>query len=149
MKILGIILIVVGLGLAAPVGLITVQQSRSAGAHLAAIDSLTIERKAAVEELSDVNLKLRAIMKSINVQPDSLRFQESGKISQRMQELSQRARQLTMNQTELARLIRREKRLLDEESVAARERSRPFAIAAAACVLTGAVLTAVGRRQRA
>jgi len=149
MKIAGVILVVAGLGLAGVTGWLAVEQSQSAAAREATIDSLAAEREVAIEELHKVKLDTRAVMKSMDVQPDSVRMKESLKISRRLRDLNTRSRQLEMNQTEMARLMRRQEAYMEEDAAAARRRALPFAVGGAVCIVAGVLLVWTGRRQGA
>ncbi|MCH7549396.1 MAG: hypothetical protein IH969_07675 [Candidatus Krumholzibacteriota bacterium] len=149
MKILGIILIVIGIAAAAPVALIGKKHIDRVAVHEAVIDSLEQERKETIEERQRVHLARRATMESIQVNPDSVRMEQSGRISKRLKDLSQESRMLTGRETEFRRLQRRENRHRKEEALEAKQRAMPFAIAAAVSILAGMILSIVGRRQHA
>ena len=149
MKILGVILIVAGLCVAVPAGMIGKKHMDSVRAHEAAIDSLEQIRSEKIDERVDVLLAYRAVRGSIDSSPDSLRMAESGKITQRMRDLDKRSRVLARDEKELQRLAQREKTRMKEETAEAKRTLFPLGGGATLLMLTGIVLTVAARRQHA
>jgi hypothetical protein len=147
MKILGVILIVAGLCVAVPAGVIGKKHMDSVRAYEAAIDSLEQVRSEKVEERIKVNLAYRAVEESLDSNPDSLRMAESSRITSRLRDLNRRSRVLTRDEKELRRLVRREKSHMEEEAAEAKRTLFPLSGVAALLMLTGIVLTVIARRQ--
>lgn len=149
MRVLGFILIFGGLVAAGQTAIIGKGYFDSVRAHEAEIARLDAEHDSLVAERTEASLSHRATMESIHSQPDSIRMQNTAKISMRLRDLDRAVRWLSNLERENRRLERREHRLMAEEADATRRRAIPWGVGSVVLVAAGVVMVVVAARQRA
>jgi hypothetical protein len=114
MKVLGKLLVILGIVAIIPAGFILFRDNSQARKHDARIEELKQERTEVRETLGKVNLEYRGYRQSISSIPDSTRLEISGKISETYREYGKRISVLEMRERELSRLILRQRTMKNE-----------------------------------
>ena len=140
MKVLGILLIVLAVGVAVPATL-SWWSDRSDGAeHEAILQQLQQEHDATLKTLQETNLLYRGYQKSVPQIPDSIRAAESAIISSHYKDYNKQITALEITQREQERRIRRSRTKRAERAEEAKQSILPLAAGALVLLLAGALV---------
>lgn len=111
MKVLGKILIVLGILVFIPAGLNLARDLSAARTHEKSISDLDTERAAVRTKLDSVGLRLRGYQQSVPSIPDSIKKAQSGRISETYRDYNKQIRTLEMQERDLTNRMKRQRRL--------------------------------------
>jgi len=140
MKVLGILLVVVALGVAVPATLSWWSDRSDAAEHEAFVQELEQTHKKTLKTLQETNLLYRGYQKSVPQIPDSIRAAESAIISGHYKEYNKKITALEMTETNQARQIQRARTKRAERAEEARRSILPLAAGALVLLLAGVVV---------
>ena len=113
-KILGKLLVVLGVAALVPVGFATFQDMGRRAEYDNKIAELTSEKAALQEKLFKLNIEYRGYQKSVPSIPDSVRKAQAGIISNKYKTYNKRIRGMEIRQKEITRLIGRNETMKGE-----------------------------------
>jgi hypothetical protein len=140
MKVIGILLIVIGVGVAVPATLTWWNDRSDAAAHEELLVELGAKREATLKQLHEINLRYRGYQKSVPQIPDSIRAAESAIISGRYKDYNKQISALETKETEQSRLLKRTRTKRAERAAEAKKSTLPFAAGAVLLLIAGAVV---------
>jgi hypothetical protein len=139
MRVLGIVLMVLGLGAAVPATLTWIDNRSDAAETARTLQELEQRHDATLEQLQDTNLRYRGYQNSVPQIPDSIRAAESAIISGRLRDYSKAITALEIKDREQTRLINRTRTKRAEREDAAKASMIPFAAGTVVLLLAGVV----------
>jgi len=114
MKLIGWLMIVLGVAAMIPGGITLFRDLEQARVHDEKIAGFDQQRSAALEELQQARLEYRGYQRSLREIPDSVRTENSALMARQYEALKQKIRKLDMHSEDLKRRMAWEERKKDE-----------------------------------